>query len=242
MLLSFRFANHRSFRDEQQLNLVPIYDSGTDSENQLPALSVAGVFGANASGKSNLVDAFIYMKSLVGRSDRDVEPGQGLERRAFRLDPGIAAEPSSYIVDVLIDGVHYTYGFVLDDAGIVEEWLHSYPKNRVRRIFDRQRSVFSWGEETKHTELRRLAGLVAPTALFLSVAARFGTSDRRSDPNDQSDVFAPLHAVYSWIWLRQVSDRSPTSNIPSSIRLLTRMPATGLAGFIPAGQQVEIVR
>jgi uncharacterized protein len=219
MLLSFRFANHRSFRDEQQLNLVPIYDSGSDSENQLPALSVAGVFGANASGKSNLIDAFTYMRLLVGRSDRDVEPGLGLERRAFRLDPSVAEEPSSYVVDLLIDGIHYTYGFIIDDDGIVEEWLHSYPKNRVRRIFERHRSVFSWGEETKHTELRRLAALVAPTALFLSVIARFGTANKSSNSNDQSDAFAPLHAVYSWIWLNQVSDRSPTSSVPRSVRM-----------------------
>jgi uncharacterized protein len=214
MLLSFRFANHRSFRDEQQLNLVPIYESGRDSEDQQQGLSVAGVFGANASGKSNLIDAFSYMRSLVGRSDRDVEPGLGLERKSFRLDPDVAAEPSSYVVDLLLDGIRYTYGFVLDDAGIVEEWLHSYPKNRERRIFERQRGVFSWGEETKHTELRRIAGLVAPTALFLSVLARF------TSPNsEQSEAFTPPHIVYSWIWQRQVIDRSPTSNVSTSFRL-----------------------
>jgi hypothetical protein len=218
MLLSFRFSNHRSFRDEQQLNLVPIYDSESESENQLPAVSVAGIFGANASGKSNLIDAFAYMRLLVGRSDRDVEPGVGLDRRAFRLDPDIAAEPSSYVVDLLIDRIHYTYGFVIDDDGIVEEWLYSYPKNRVRRSFERHRNVFEWGEETKHTELRRVAGLVAPTALFLSVVARFGTSDKSPD-SDESDVFTPLHTVYSWIWLRQVVDRSHMSYTPSSIRM-----------------------
>ncbi len=100
MLLSFRFANHRSFRDEQQLNLVPVYGSGDDSQHEWSAVPVAGVFGANASGKSNLIDAFAYMRLLVGRSDRDVEPGIGLERRTFKLDPEVATYPSSYAVDL----------------------------------------------------------------------------------------------------------------------------------------------
>ena len=43
MLLSFRFANHRSFRDEQQLNLLPVYDA--DGEAPLEAVTVVGIFG-----------------------------------------------------------------------------------------------------------------------------------------------------------------------------------------------------
>src|SRR5262245_22178872 len=97
MLLSFRFANHRSFRDEQQLNLVPVYESAASTaEAVLDAVRVAGIFGANASGKSNVVDAFDYLSRMVGLSDRESEPGLGLRRQPFRLDPEIAAEPSSY--------------------------------------------------------------------------------------------------------------------------------------------------
>jgi uncharacterized protein len=220
MLLSFRFANHRSFRDEQQLNLVTVYDSGGDSGHEWPAVSVAGIFGANASGKSNLIDAFAYMRMLVGRSDRDVEPGFGIERRPFRLDPEIATYPSSYAVDLRLDRIRYTYGFTLDDDGIVEEWLHSYPKNRSRTIFERKRNEFSWGEETRHTQLKRLADIVAPTALFLSVVARFGRFDGSTDPDQlQSDLLTPLHRVYSWIWLRQVVDRPPGSSLFGARRL-----------------------
>lgn len=220
MLLSFRFANHRSFRDEQQLNLMPVYNSAEDSEHEWPAVPVSGVFGANASGKSNLIDAFAYMRMLVGRSDRDVEPGVGLERRSFRLDPEIETYPSSYVVDLRLDGIRYTYGFTLDDSGVVEEWLHSYPKNRSRTIFERERSKFSWGEGTRHTQLTRLADIVAPTALFLSVVARFGSFDSSIDPDRaQSDLLAPLHSVYSWIWMRQIVDRPSSANLLGTRRL-----------------------
>lgn len=208
MLLSFRFANHRSFRDEQQLNLVPVYDSEHDPHHEMSAVPVVGVFGANASGKSNLVNALTYMRLLVGRSDRDVEPGVGLERRAFRLDPSFT-DPSSYVVDLLLDNVRYTYGFTIDDDGIVEEWLYGYPLNRHRTVFERTRDEFRWGDETRHSILTRLSEIVAPTALFLSVVARFGKFEGSAEPDDrQADVLAPLHSVYSWIWLRQIVDRS----------------------------------
>lgn len=57
MLLSFRFANHRSFQAEQQLNLLPVYDSDyPESDLISEPVPVVGVFGPNASGKSNLID------------------------------------------------------------------------------------------------------------------------------------------------------------------------------------------
>jgi uncharacterized protein len=85
MLLSFRFTNHRSFRDEQQLNLTPVYAADhDDSDLERPGLRVAGIFGANASGKSNVLDAVWFMRQLAIRSDRDVEPGLGLTRQRGR--------------------------------------------------------------------------------------------------------------------------------------------------------------
>lgn len=206
MLLSFRFANHRSFKDEQQLNLTPIYDSHHgEAAEDIAALPVTGVFGANASGKSNLIDALAYMSTLAGRSDREVEPGLDIERlaikrRPFRLDPDKATQPSSYVVDLLLQDVRYTYGFILDDERIQEEWLYAYPFSRKRTIFHRILDDFKWGEESGRSELREVSGIVAPTALFLSAAARFGRSkDRQNEGEDES--YAVMHEVYSALYL-----------------------------------------
>src|ERR1700753_2703099 len=120
MLLSFRFANHRSFRDEHQLNLLPVYESGqSDHEPDLAAVPVVGIFGANASGKSNVIGAFRYLCDMAGMSDRESEPGLGPERQPFRLDPEISREPSNYAVDLLINGVRHTYGFSLNDERLL---------------------------------------------------------------------------------------------------------------------------
>ncbi|MGH3167202.1 MAG: AAA family ATPase, partial [Trebonia sp.] len=170
MLLSFRFANHRSFRDEQQLNLLPVY--GDDDAGSWNAVPVAGIFGANASGKSNVINAFEYMSRMVGQSDRESEPGQGPRRQPFRLDRETAAQPSSYAADLVIGDVRHTYGFTIADQGVVSEWLYAYPLRRKRVVFERNGQEFDWGEESARSSVRKLADIVAPTALFLSVAAR----------------------------------------------------------------------
>src|SRR5262245_23886085 len=119
MLLSFRFANHRSFRDEQQLNLLPVYEA--DYPQEFPVLPVAAIFGANASGKSNAVNAISYVCHMVTSSDRYAEPDKGVDRSPYRLDPDIAAEPSRYVTDISLDGVRYTYGFTVGDDEVLEE-------------------------------------------------------------------------------------------------------------------------
>lgn len=222
MLLSFRFVNHRSFRDEQQLNLTPLYDSSrSHAPGELDALKVTGIFGANASGKSNLVGALVYMSNLVGRSDREVEPGLGINRQQFRLDPSVAEQPSSYIADLLISGVHYTYGFTLDDDRILAEWLYSYPFKRKRTIFQRDHDEFTWGDESGRSNVRELEAITSPTALFLSVTARFGRTRTVSESYNDA-TYAALHEVYTRLYLRMTwpSSRMSLSRLSTNTGFL----------------------
>ncbi|MEU8422026.1 AAA family ATPase [Micromonospora sp. NPDC048835] len=199
MLLSFRFANHRSFRDEHQLNLTPVYSDAIQTDESAPnALQVVGVFGANASGKSNCLGALASMREMVVESDRAVEPGVGLSREPFRLDPESSSQPSRYVVDLALAGVRHTYGFQIDDDGVREEWLYHYPLGRRRRVFERDGDVFAWGEESgRRSDLEQIAGITAPTALFLSTVARFGHSRPDPDPTNPQ----PLHDTYRWFLL-----------------------------------------
>lgn len=199
MLLSFRFANHRSFRDEQQLNLLPVYeeDSG-GGEPHHKAVPVVGIFGANASGKSNVINAFRYLSTMTGRSDKESEPGIGPSREPFRLDPDLEETPSSYAVDLMIDGIHHTYGFTLDYTQIIGEWLYSYPLNRKRTIFERAEQNFSWGEESSKSSIKKLTDITSPSTLFLSVAARFQA--RQSPREDRDSTSASIQGIYSALW------------------------------------------
>jgi uncharacterized protein len=166
VLLSFRFANHRSFRLEQQLNLTPVYSS----DERAPgggAVTVAGIFGANASGKSNCLHALWFMRQFAVRSDREVEPGFGLTRHPFRLDDAASAQPSRYVVDLDLNGVLHTYGFTLNDEQVLEEWLYYYPLKKRRKVFERECADFKWGEESgKREDLEKIANITAPAYVF----------------------------------------------------------------------------
>ncbi|WP_017613057.1 AAA family ATPase [Nocardiopsis salina] len=76
-MLSFRLENHKSVRDEQQLLLTPAHEDARPENADWEASTVAGLFGANASGKSNVLEALVCMRDTVRWSMNNSEPGTG---------------------------------------------------------------------------------------------------------------------------------------------------------------------
>lgn len=184
MLRSFRVANHKSFRDEAELLLLPAYDKSR------PVVPVAGVFGANASGKSNLLDALRWLQTAVRASYAHWEPGSGVPRTPFRLDPEVGTRPSLYCVEMVLDGLRHTYGLEVDDDRVVSEWLYTYPRNRRRVVFEREQGQVRLGSTVPDYRSRgdQLSRQTRDNALFLSVAAH----------NDLVEV----QPVYNWFRTR----------------------------------------
>ena len=191
-----------------------------DAETPFEAVPVAGIFGANASGKSNIIGAFSYLSEMVGLSDRVSEPGPDFRprREPFRLDPDMTGQPSSYAVDVLINGIRHTYGFAIDEREITEEWLYAYPLRRKRVVFERTKQHFEWGEESRRSSIRRLEEIIAPTALFLSVSARFDAQASATRARDETT--ASLHEAFSWIYRGISRVRPATTSRRNWARLL----------------------
>jgi len=179
VLLAFRAKNVRSFRDEIELSLLStrlaeedVVRSVTWREGGRPigVLPVAGVFGANASGKSNVVKAMDDMRAHVLHSFRTGSPTGGIPRRPFLLDQAAKQQASRFEVDLVLDGVRHEYGFALDDDQVLEEWAYRYPHGKAVRLFHR------WGNEVELGSAERVKGravleLLRPNALFLSTAA-----------------------------------------------------------------------
>jgi uncharacterized protein len=99
MLRSFRLVNHKSIRGEQELSLLPVYE--TDRAVQ----TLSAIYGANASGKSTVLDGLRFMRMAVLESYSGWESDQGVPRQPFRLDPQARVEPSRFVVDLDLDGV-----------------------------------------------------------------------------------------------------------------------------------------
>jgi len=165
VLLSFRVANHGSLREPQELNLVPVY------EDDRPALTVAAIYGANASGKSTVIDAYRFFHEAVEESQAKWLPGARIERRPFLLDHESRGEPSTYAADLVIGGVRYVYGFAVSDTEVEEEWLYSYPKGRKRVLFERRKTDVTFGNSLGG-ERATAERVMRPNSLYLSAAAQ----------------------------------------------------------------------
>ncbi|APU17551.1 MULTISPECIES: AAA family ATPase [Actinoalloteichus] len=173
MLLRFRVANHRSLRDEQELSLVGVPGRGQPKPTGPvpPTVRVAGIYGANASGKSNVLHALGYLRDAVEHSHTRWPALGGTYRDRFLLDARSAEEPSGYEIDLLVEGVRYSYGFEIDDKAVLAEWLYSFPHGARRRmLFEREEADFKFGRSLPGRNAA-IAGMTRPNALFLSAAA-----------------------------------------------------------------------
>lgn len=178
-LVGCRARNARSFRGEMDLSLqatnlaekrfvreVPWREGG----QPLRLLPVAGLFGANGSGKSNVLKVMDDMRRLVLASFRGSRPTGGVVRRPFLLDPVSRQGPSSFEIDVVVGGVLHGYGFEVDDRRVLREWASRYPHGREALLFEREGDDISFGP-TERGRSRAAAKLLRPNALLLSTAA-----------------------------------------------------------------------
>ena len=180
MLLRFAVANHLSIRESQELSFAAsslrdrndglIDCKAAQNGSVLPAIVI---YGANASGKSNIVNAIAAMQKMVLRSHTQGEPGGGVPRHAFKLDSTCSQTPSRFEIDFVIDDVRYHYGFETTDEVFSGEWLYAFPGSHRRRMFERDNSGFNFGRWLKGQN-NNIAGLTRPNSLFLSAAAQNG--------------------------------------------------------------------
>lgn len=179
VLLNFRAENARSFRDEVSLSLLatgmaerayvrPV--EWREGGSPVPVLAVAGLFGANGSGKSNSLRVMDDMRSMVLHSFRHGDPAGGIPRRPFLLDQRTQSEPSRFEIDLVLDGVRHEYGFIVDDEQVVEEWAYRYPRGRAALMFRRDGADVDLGAHERQKG-RAVLELLRPNALFLSTAA-----------------------------------------------------------------------
>ncbi|MBP8148283.1 MAG: ATP-binding protein [Limnohabitans sp.] len=226
MLVEFRIKNFRSLRDEQVLSLVASTDKSLLDTHALDTglkaaphlLKSAVVYGANASGKSNLIKALQYMRGVVLESAA-LQPGQTFDRlQPFKLDTTSGSLPTEFEVTFILNGVRYQYGFAMNAQRIVSEQLLVYkafkPQRWFERHFDAQsgKDVYEFGPGMKGAK-HLWEGATRSNALFLSVAVQLNSealrpvfdwfANRLVIINEQS----PLSAEFSLQMLKQEAQR-----------------------------------
>ncbi|MDP2881202.1 MAG: ATP-binding protein [Azonexus sp.] len=192
MLVQFRVKNFRSLRDEQVLSLVASTDKtlldthalGTGLKAAPHLLKSAVVYGANASGKSNLIKALQYMRGVVQESAA-LQPDQTFDRlQPFKLDAASGSKPTEFEVTFILDGVRYQYGFAMTSQRIVSEHLLVYKAFKPQRWFERHfdaeigKDVYDFGYGLKGAK-NLWEGATRPNALFLSMAVQLNSDTLR---------------------------------------------------------------
>lgn len=177
MLLRLSASNFLSIAETQELSLVAsklkgpgggvVQIPGTD----LYALPSAVIYGANASGKTNFVKTFNFMRSVVLESHRRGNPEGGVPRLPFKLDSRMASAPTVIEADFVVEDVRFQYGFECDDDKFTAEWLFSYPEGKRRRLFERSSGEVEFGSHFRGQK-KILVDLMRPNSLFISTATQ----------------------------------------------------------------------
>ena len=217
MLVEFRVANHRSLRDEQVLTMeAGRVGDETDPRPRRVAgypeklLTVAGLYGANASGKSNVLSALAFMRDAVLMSHRFWSPDEGGSAESFVPRDPFAwgpkkSDPSLFEVTFLLDQVRYQYGFRASDEQFVEEWLYAWPSGRKQVWFERDSHAFTFGENLKG-ENKVIVEVTRPNALFLSAAVQH-----------KHPQLAPIFAWFRSLEVINMAERRYSHELPFKI-------------------------
>ena len=139
------------------------------STKPTPVLPAAGVFGANASGKTAILEALDDMRVVVEGSFRLGTPESVLYRRPFLLDDASRNRSSRFEIDLIVKGVRWQYGFELLDDRILGEYAFHYPKGRQAMVFERDSDDARFGPPFRSDGKAMLRAL-RDNALLLSVA------------------------------------------------------------------------
>jgi AAA15 family ATPase/GTPase len=185
MLIEFRIGNFRSFAEVQTFSLVASSDTRHPDNcipfGKLQLLKSAAIYGANASGKSNLIKAIAFMRQFVLHSATTMNIGDAIPVVPFQLNPDSRDKASFFEAAFGVGEVRYQYGFTATSKRVQDEWLIAYPKGRAQHLlerhFDIETEQTTWAfrgelakEGTLLKERTRDNGLVLSRGAELNVA------------------------------------------------------------------------
>lgn len=143
MLIRFSIENFLSFNDRQTFSLLPGLqrlkpEHKTSAVDGISVLKTAVLFGANASGKSNLIKAIAFGQNIVIMGTR---PDKQIMYSKFKLDKNSHVNNSRIEYEIRHKDSNYAYGFIFNHQEIVEEWLYKIDSKKDTKIFERKSSA-----------------------------------------------------------------------------------------------------
>ena len=186
MLIEFSTTNFRSYRERQTLTMVrgKLKDDDKLDTHSFPfpdkadmaLLRSAAIYGANASGKSNLIRALRTMQRVVVHS-AGWQRGKELPMEPYLLSTETVQEPCEFEASFYVNGVRFQYGFSATSEQVMDEWLYAYPSGRaqtwIERAWDEGKQSHQWGRmEALKGQKKLWKDSTRDNALLLSTAVQ----------------------------------------------------------------------
>lgn len=183
MLIEFSVGNYKSFKEIKTLSMVAsdtksyfdeIDETNVFSAGDLRLVKSAAIYGANASGKSNLVKAMEFSKDMIIHSLNSSLSNKIFDKYDyFKLNPEYFKKPAYFQFIILIEGKKYRYGFEVGyNKTIVSEWLFITENKKEYYCFTREDNVLTINSN-RLKKAKSLENLVRQNVLFLSVMASY---------------------------------------------------------------------
>lgn len=233
MLLFLAIENYKSLYGRQELSLVPsrFYKELRDTLitcDGIPdgwLLPSALIYGPNASGKSNIVEAMRWFRSCVMYSHSAGKPEGGVPREPFALSASSKDEPTRIEIEFVLEGTRFQYGFEASDTEFISEWLHTFPSGRPQVLFERTSAKNVKFGRTLKGQNKVISELMRPNSLFLSVAAQNG-----------HEQLSPIHSYIVSLAFDSSVSTGPSFSIgsaPLDDRIIAFLETigTGVVGF-----------
>jgi uncharacterized protein len=182
MIIQFSVKNYKVFKGKATLSLVASnYDKSREDQNLITSekyglrlLKSAVVYGANASGKSKLMDAFVFFRFFVLNSSKESQKGELINIQPFLLSDESEKESTEFEIIFLHNSILYRYGFEATNEKILSEWLFYKPKTKEVELFYREENeILTHAKDFTKGRMVVREGLVRENALLISVAAQF---------------------------------------------------------------------
>ena len=143
MLVEFSINNFKSIKDSVTFSML----SGKSTNNvikvnkKMNLLSCAAILGANASGKTTIIDAFTMMKRIVLNNDKIFLSSDELPYNPFKLSTETENTSTSFDIVFIHNGRQYKYGFEYDKNKVYDEYLFEYKTIKPTCVFDMEKAV-----------------------------------------------------------------------------------------------------
>lgn len=184
MVLEIRISNFFSIREEVCIDFraatiksanARALKENTFQQEKEEVLKTLVIYGANASGKSNIIKAIRFCHAMVFESHLHNE-NSIFNFRSFKFD-GFVNKPSTYFIRFVNKGIEYEYSYSMTTKQIITESLHYYPKGRIKEVFTRDErkgktkgAIYSFGDVIKRP--MDVAESTSNKTLFISRASQ----------------------------------------------------------------------